>query len=215
MFGPRATNDINWQAHDPATLVNNLRGMGIWLWTGNGQPGPLDPPSPNPGADVIEGGVHILNGLFEGHLEDAHIPNHYDDYGPGTHSWPYWARDLRQFMGPLMRRFAHPAGRPPAVTYKSADDRWSQWGWRVSMKRPARAFSALHHALPGSFVVSGDGTARVTTPAAFEPHERLRVTLPSGKVNLRANANGRLKVSVPLGPSETRAAVAVAPRTSH
>jgi hypothetical protein len=114
-----------------------------------------------------------------------------------------------------MRRFAHPARRPRAISYKSADDHWSQWGWRVSMKRPARAFSALHHALPGSFVISGDGTARVTTPAAFTPHERLRVALPSGKVSLRASAKGRLTVSVPLGPSVTRAAVAVAPRASR
>ena len=29
MFGPRATQELNWQAHDPATLVTNLRGMNI------------------------------------------------------------------------------------------------------------------------------------------------------------------------------------------
>src|SRR5207244_1949557 len=27
MFGPRATNEINWQGHDPSTLMTNLRGM--------------------------------------------------------------------------------------------------------------------------------------------------------------------------------------------
>ena len=42
IFGSRATQALNWQAHDPATLVTNLRGMMISLWTGNGDPGPMD-----------------------------------------------------------------------------------------------------------------------------------------------------------------------------
>jgi S-formylglutathione hydrolase FrmB len=212
MFGPRATNEINWQAHDPATLVPNLRHTGIWLWTGNGQPGPLDSGSPNPGAEAIEGGVHTLTMLFHGHLQDAHIPSHYDDYGPGTHTWPYWTRDLKQFMGPLMRRFAHPPRRPRAITYKSADDLWRQWGWLVAMDRPARAFSALHHARPRHFEISGDGTAHVTTPAAFRPHARLRVKLPSGWTDAKADGKGRLSITVPLGPSRARAKVRVRAR---
>ncbi len=215
MFGPRLTNEINWKAHDPATLATNLRGMGIWLWTGNGELGPLDPPSPNPGAQAIEAGVHTLTVLFHGHLEDARIPSHFDDYGPGTHTWPYWTRDLKQFIGPLMRRFGHPASRPRAISYKSGDERWSQWGWRVAMKRPARAFSALRHATPRHFTITGDGTARVTTPPAFSPGERLAVTLPGGEQNLRANRTGRLTVRVPLGSSAVRAAVAVSPAHSR
>src|SRR5262245_35024588 len=50
MFGPRATQQLNWQAYDPATLVTNLRGMKISLWTGNGDPGPLDHGPPDPAA---------------------------------------------------------------------------------------------------------------------------------------------------------------------
>ncbi len=215
MFGPRATNEINWQAHDPATLVPNLRHTGIWLWTGNGQPGPLDPPAPNAGADLIEGGVHTLTMLFHGHLEDAHIPSHYDDYGPGTHSWPYWTRDLKQFIGPLMRRFAHPRPRPRAVTYKSADDLWRQWGWLVRMERPGRAFSALRHARARHFVISGDGTAIVTTPPAFRPHARLRVELPSGATNAKADGKGRVEVRVPLGSTATKVAVRIARRSAR
>src|SRR5262249_30617704 len=53
MFGPRATQELNWQAHDPATLVTNLRGMQIQLWTGNGEPGPLDHEPPGSPPDAI------------------------------------------------------------------------------------------------------------------------------------------------------------------
>ncbi len=213
MFGPRATNEFNWQAHDPGTLVGNLRGMGIWLWTGNGQPGPLDSAPPNPGAEAIEAGVHTLTVLFHGHLEDAKIPSHFDDYGPGTHVWPYWARDLREFIGPLMRRFGRPQPHPRAISFKSGEDRWSQWGWKVSMSHPAPAFSALHHARPRDFVISGDGTARVTTPPAFRPHQRLRafsIAVPSlDDHKLTANGRGRLTMTVPLGPSRRSVEVLV------
>ncbi len=215
MFGPRATNEINWKAHDPATLVGNLRRTDIWLWTGNGQPGPLDSVAPNLGADGIEGGVHTLNTLFHGHLEDAGIPSHYDDYGPGTHTWPYWTRDLEELIGPLMKRFAHPAGRPRAIGYKSADARWRQWGWRVSLKRPAPAFSGLHHATPRRFILTGTGAATVLTPAAFRPRQSLSVLTRTadGEVRrvLRATRRGRLRVTVALGAgrSSGRAAIRV------
>ena len=46
MFGSRATNEINWQGHDPADLVTNLRGVDLWLYTATGAPGPYDPPRP-------------------------------------------------------------------------------------------------------------------------------------------------------------------------
>src|SRR3954452_18132088 len=42
MFGDRVTNEINWAAHDPATLAGNLRGTRLFLWTGDGSPGPYD-----------------------------------------------------------------------------------------------------------------------------------------------------------------------------
>ena len=42
MFGPRTTDEINWAAHDPATLAANLRGMNLLMYTGNGPPGPFD-----------------------------------------------------------------------------------------------------------------------------------------------------------------------------
>ena len=106
MFGPRATAELNWQAHDPATLVTNLRGMQIELWTGDGDRGPLDQGPPDPAASAIEVITFGATRLFHGHLEDARIPSTYHYYGAGTHTFRYWARDLEEYVGPLMRRFA-------------------------------------------------------------------------------------------------------------
>ena len=91
---------------ETATLAGNLRGMRLFAWTGNGQPGPLDSGDPNPGAQAIEAGVHELTTLFHGELVERGIPIDYHDYGPGTHTWPYWRRDLRETLPDLERVLA-------------------------------------------------------------------------------------------------------------
>ncbi len=105
--------------------------MRLWIDTGNGQAGPLDAPVPNPVAAGIETTVHILSTSFHDRLQALHIASRFDDYGPGTHSWPYWARDLRWSIGPLMASFAHPPPAPRSVTYTSADPIYSVFGWHV------------------------------------------------------------------------------------
>jgi len=202
MFGPRATNELNWQAHDPHTLAENLRGMDIRLWTGNGKQGPLDP-VPNPGAGAIEAGVHVLTSLFHAHLQTLHIPSVYKDYGPGTHSWPYWARDLKELVGPLSRRFAHPPKNPVTVRYTSAGATWAQWGWSVRLTRAEAAFSTLSAANPGGFVLRGTGKATVLTPALFAPRAgltvRIRDATGTHTGSAHAGKDGRLRVAVKLG----------------
>ena len=82
MFGPRTTEEINWAAHDPTTLAENLADTRLFMFTGNGQPGPLDT-GPNPLASAIEAGVEVLTKLFHARLEALGIPSYFDDYGPG------------------------------------------------------------------------------------------------------------------------------------
>ena len=137
MFGSRITDEINWQGHDPADLVTNLRPVDVWLYTATGAPGPLDPPVPNPGAGGIELATHGSTISFVQRAQDQGVPVHLDDYVVGTHSWPYWARDLRQYLVPLMATFASPPDAPPSVSYQSIDRQWSQWGWSVALQRRA------------------------------------------------------------------------------
>jgi S-formylglutathione hydrolase FrmB len=201
MFGPRATNEINWQGHDPSTLNTNLRGMGLFLWTGNGFPGPLDS-TPNPAASGIEGMTHASTQHFHDHLVEEGIPSYYNDYGNGTHTWAYWTRDLREFVGPMMDTFASPPA-PSTIDYKSVDAQWTQWGWTVSLARPAvQEFSRLSIAGPGGFALDGSGTATVTTPAAYQPGSAASVTVvsPTGTTSTTTNVDdrGRLTISAPL-----------------
>jgi len=204
MFGPRATQQINWAAHDPGMLIENLRGMDLRLYTRNGRPGPLDGPVPDPAGMAIESGVRELNELFHARLQRAGLPHSYRDEGPGTHAWAYWARDLRDVVPALVRRFADPRHAPARVSYTSADPTWSQWGWDVTIDRPAREFSALRDADSSGFAFSGSGAARVVTPEVYEPGTAARVTLDSAAVDRHvapvADAAGRLTIDVPLGP---------------
>src|SRR4051812_15123947 len=202
MFGDRATHEVNWQGHDPSTLMNNLRGMGIYLWTGLGTPGPYDDMVPNPAASGIEMLVHQSTQYFHQHLVEAGIPHFYDDYTDGTHSWGYWARDLREFMDPMMAAFASPT-TPRSVSYTSIDRSWQQWGWSVSWTRSAdQQFSTLDGATADGFTLTGSGLADVVTPAVYSPGQPLQVSVDDGSgVEVRsmaADEGGRLHLTLSL-----------------
>ncbi len=206
MFGPRTTNEINWADHDPATLANNLRGMNLFMYTGNGMPGPLDASPVNPEASAIESLVHFDAIEFHNHLEALHIPSFFDDYGPGTHSFAYWARDLKQSIAPIMADFAHPPPAPSKVTYTIADPRYSVFGWQVQMHRGTEEFSTLETASEHGFGLAGSGSGTVVTPAFYRPGTRYRVILEGDRIakatrTVVADHNGRLRIEVPLGPA--------------
>ena len=95
-FGNRLLNAPNWDAHDPYVQAANLRGMTVEIDTGNGFPGPLDTNAPP--FDPVEQQVHEMSLLLHQRLLALGIPHIWDDYGPGTHSWPYWQRDLREAL---------------------------------------------------------------------------------------------------------------------
>jgi S-formylglutathione hydrolase FrmB len=204
MFGPRTTEEINWAAHDPTTLAVNLRDTRLRMYTGNGKPGPFDH-APNPEASVIEAGVEQLTELFHHRLQTLGIPSYFDDYGPGTHSWPYWARDLRQAIGPLMADFARPVGVPRRITYMSADGSFASYGWRVTMHRAVREFAKLAGAGTPGFTLQGSGSATVTTAPRYRRPWRyeIRIASRSGVRTLTARVDRarRLTIQVPLGPS--------------
>lgn len=207
MFGPRQTEEINWAAHDPATLAPNLASTRLLMYTGNGQPGPLDPAVPNPGAMAIESGVEQLTTLFHNRLQALGIPSVFRDYGGGTHSWPYWARDLRWSIGWVMAGFAHPPAIAAAVSYMSADPTYGAYGWQVATHRSVREFSYLRAASAKGFTLAGSGSATVTTPPAYRRHRayRIAISTSSGRrtFTVRTGAGRRLTVPVTLGPSDT------------
>lgn len=210
IFGDRVTNEVNWAAHDPATLAENLRNTRLYLYTGNGSPGPYDDVNPVtiPGylsSAGIEALVHQDTIYFHDRLNSLGIPSYFNDYGGGTHSFGYWARDLRWSMKQVRHDFARPLGRPKKVGYTSADNSYSVYRWRVRVHRTAREFSTLSDAGCRAFQLAGSGTATVTTRPCLRPRARYRVKVSGDNENqtaiARSNRRGRLRIPLTLGPS--------------
>lgn len=106
------------QAHNPTNLAANLRGMHVALYTGNGAQGPLDGSFAITGVfnNIQESVVEQMNQSFDRALAAAGVAHTLNDYGNGTHSWPYWNRDLQQEMPAVMATFANPPPAGSAVT---------------------------------------------------------------------------------------------------
>jgi hypothetical protein len=187
--------------------VTNLRGMQIALWTGDGNPGPLDPGPVDPGASSIENVTFGATRLFDGYLNEVGIRHAYHYYGAGTHTFGYWARDLEEYVPALMRRFRHPQPGARWVDYRTTDDRWERFGWEVTLRRPTPAFTDLRHARRSGFVLSGIGHAIVRTPAEYRPRTRVRVitrgVLETSTRERTIGATGRLRIDVPLSDDAT------------
>jgi hypothetical protein len=83
----------------------------------------------------------------------------------------------------------------------SADAQYGVYGWTVSVNRSVREFSTLRDAWSGGFQLQGSGSATVVTPAVFKRGRSYRVTVGSRVMSLRADGSRRLRISVPLGPS--------------
>lgn len=90
-----------WNAHDPLHLARQLRHTPVFLASGNGQPGPFDDPA-RP-VDTLEQELWEQNVLVAQRLKQLHAPLVTDLYGPGTHSWPYWERELHRSLPLLLR----------------------------------------------------------------------------------------------------------------
>lgn len=200
-LGDPVGDQINWAGHDPATLMENLRGMSIDLWTGMGVNGPYDA-GPDPAGSGIEALVYESTQHFYDHLVAAGIPAYYDNYVYGTHSFPYWARDLRDYVPRMMKDFAHPQA-PQVVSYTSIDQKWSQWGYTVAWQRPqAQQFSTLGDGSRAGFVLSGTGTADVTTPPWYAPGSTMTVGVSGSATStstVLVPADGRVRLHLPVG----------------
>jgi diacylglycerol O-acyltransferase / trehalose O-mycolyltransferase len=196
-FGDRVLNAINWRAHNPWDLAANLRGLRLRLDTGDGRPGPFDKGRLLP--DPIEQQVHAMSVSLHDRLSSLGIAHVWDDYGAGTHAWPYWQRDLRRALPSLQQTFAHPPRAPRRVTYTSAESSYEVYGWQVSFQRAGMAFSTLANAGRRGFSISGSGTVTVVTPPLYTPSSLHRVTVAGSNTLLRADGGGSLKVTLALG----------------
>ncbi|NEA24987.1 alpha/beta hydrolase [Actinomadura bangladeshensis] len=96
IWGDPITARANWRAHDATVNVAKLKGIGVYVSSGNGQPGPYDNPNAAP-ADAGRIGEQLagtMNENFVAAAKRAGIPVTANLYGPGMHNWHYWRREL-------------------------------------------------------------------------------------------------------------------------
>ena len=108
-WGPRSANEARWRAHLPISIAARLRSLAlVELRTGDGRPGPLDRRGTRPGCGAcsLERYLRLGNVRLHQRLRALGIRHVWDDYGPGTHDWPYWRRDLRETLPDLVRVLA-------------------------------------------------------------------------------------------------------------
>jgi S-formylglutathione hydrolase FrmB len=202
VWGPRATEQVRWRAHNPWDLAENLRGVNLTIRTGNGMAGgPYGPGAP----DIVEATVHQMSVNFHDRLVRLRIPSLWDDYGPGGHDWPYWQGDLRETLPRLMSVFVHPRPAPAAFTFTAVEPRFKVYGWSVALRRRALEFSTLRVSGRAAFRLAGSGRATVTSAALYRGGESLRVVVRDAtgthRWRTRAGRGGRLMLRLSLGPS--------------
>jgi hypothetical protein len=137
---------------------------------------------------------------FHERLAALNIAHVWDDYGAGGHAWPYWNRDLREDLPGIMAAFARGTPRTPSrFTFTAVEPTFELFGWRVALQRPVLEFSTLKEAGPNGFTMVGSGRATVTTPARY----RSGAPYVTSGGTLRADARGRLRIPVELGPANS------------
>lgn len=211
LWGARSTDAVSWHGHNPTDLAMNLRGVAVQLASGNGLPGPL--PDPNTGAAQLyfdranERNVLRQTSLFAAALKTAGVPYTFDAYGNGLHVWPYWRRDLQQWLPTLMAVFAAHTPPPTTFSFTAVEPTFSAWGYTVAMTRKVAEFATLTQVTAQGFALSGSGAAVVTTVGRYLPgHQyRISVTTAAGRLQgaLTADAAGRLTIPITLGAANT------------
>jgi hypothetical protein len=209
--GEPTTQEVVWRDNSPTALAANLRGVRLFVRSGDGTPGPYD--SPTPPTDpaertkwqirlLTEAGAHQMAQNFLAALKQAGISGADARFFPGSHSQPYWERDLKEFAGWLRGRLAHPPTPPPAFTADSAHQSFTAWGWSFATTRAVREFAYVDVAAD-RLAVTGSGKLDVVTPPRYVPGRRYRVQVDGATRTVVADRGGRLSFRLDLGPSHT------------
>ncbi len=111
VWGSPITDYATWQAHDPASNIEGLRGEKIFLMSANGLPGgaydDLTGSAVQAGYYGVENLVWQMNKSFDAALTSAGIEHRAFLFGPGYHDWPYFREELVWLIPQLMAVVVH------------------------------------------------------------------------------------------------------------
>ncbi len=111
VWGDPVADERTWREHNPTDLARKLRGVALFLATGDGTPGGPAGDDPSDGAGYgIESVVFRMTLDLASALDAAHVPYAKDFYRGGYHGWPYWERELHWAL-PQMLALIAPRGR--------------------------------------------------------------------------------------------------------
>jgi S-formylglutathione hydrolase FrmB len=105
LWGSELLAPDRWRAHNPTENLEKLRGTALYVSSGTGQAGPFDPGTSNEGGDfLLEPNAQTATRSFVNRAQQLGVPVTANFYGPGTHSWPYWERELHRSWSFLTAR---------------------------------------------------------------------------------------------------------------
>jgi diacylglycerol O-acyltransferase / trehalose O-mycolyltransferase len=207
-WGDPAKDQVIWRDNDSTVLASNLRDVRVFIRSGNGQPGPYDAPTApadplaaliRRGQLAVEYGAHLENEALLSGLRAVHASVNVRFF-KGSHSLPYWQRDMTEFVAWLRQQFRHPPAVPHSFSVMSAHTVFTAWGWRFQAIRRVREFAYL--IVRGDRLrVTGSGALVVSTPAHFRTGQVVTVTLGRTVIRVRAGRAGRVTFRLGLGPS--------------
>jgi S-formylglutathione hydrolase FrmB len=193
-WGDPVAQQVVWRDNDPTYLAENLRGVDLFIAGGDGTQGPYDS---SPTYDPVEGATWEMSLNLAEALRAEGIPYHDHLYGPGTHTWPYWERELGLAVEWMDSRLGQPAPTPGRFSYRSARERFDAWGWSFEPEREVREFTYLDDVSRDGLTVTGSGKLHVLTAPLYEAGSAHSV----GGEPVTADEPGRLRFTVDLGPS--------------
>lgn len=99
IWGDLDTEADRWRAHNPVDLAERLAGIELQLRTGDGRAGGRHGGDE---LDLIEATVHRTNLTMHQRLTELGHHHVFEDWGAGSHAWPYWADALAATLPALM-----------------------------------------------------------------------------------------------------------------
>lgn len=181
-WGEFPRDAVVWRDNNPTDLAPNLRGVRLFVRSGDGRPGPFDSPTqpqdPLAGGVwltrlVIEAGAHQMAEHFLVALRRAGVHGVNAHFYRGSHSHPYWRHQLPGLVAWLRVQFRHPPRARRSFAVASAHPFFTAWGWRFRLRQHTREF--IHVRVRGRrLTVKGRGRLEVTVPRSQRP---LRLTL--------------------------------------
>ncbi|BCW05722.1 alpha/beta hydrolase family protein [Arthrobacter sp. NtRootA1] len=202
IYGPRATNEVNWRGHNPVDIAANLRTVDVQLYTGNGVLGASEVADPIPsGACPVESGI-ILPETQSLHntLVSQGIPHKYATYDWGCHSPAMVKQEIADTLPRFTEVFAKNTPAPATFDYRSPAPAFNVFDWSITAD-PDRAaeFLDLRSASNTGLTITGSGTTRITTPPIFRRNKPVTVLVNGAPTTLSSDSTGRITVTVDLG----------------